>query len=127
MPEDPLRIKLDENLGQRGASILLVADFDVETVASEDLCSASDATLVVVCRAERRVLISLDMDFANTLRFRPDRYNGIVVLRLPEPIQLDDIDQALRRMIALVSERNLSGRLWIIDSKRIREYSEQEG
>jgi ABC-type lipoprotein export system ATPase subunit len=42
---------------------------DVSTVVAQELCSASDVTLIEVCRAEARGLISLDKDFANTLTF----------------------------------------------------------
>jgi len=125
-PESSLRVKLDENLGQRGFAILSEAGYEIDTVAAEDLYSASDATLIEVCRAEKRVLISLDKDFANTLRFHPKRYAGIVVLRLPEPIQLKHIDQALRQVIALASVRPVLGRLWIVETNRIREFSEEE-
>ena len=66
-----MRLKLDENLGARCLSILAGAGHDVETVPSQGLCSASDEALHAVCRAEGRVLVTMDLDFANPLRFVP--------------------------------------------------------
>lgn len=37
-----MRIKLDENLGVRGAQLLEGSGCDVATVVAEDLCSSSD-------------------------------------------------------------------------------------
>jgi predicted nuclease of predicted toxin-antitoxin system len=119
-----VKVKLDENLGDRGAALMSGGGCDVATVLAQSLCSASDMTLIEVCRVEGRVLVSLDKDFANTLRFPPSRYAGIVVLRLPEPLQREDIHAALRRVLALATSRNPSGRLWIVDNFRIREFGE---
>ena len=66
-----MRVKLDENLGMRGAGPLRTSGCNVATVLEQALCSATDSTLAEVCRAESRVLITLDLDFANTLRFAP--------------------------------------------------------
>lgn len=81
-----MRIKLDENLGTRGAQLLKDGGCDVATVLSEGLCSSPDETLIEVCRVEKRVLVSLDKGFASILRFPPTHYAGIVVRRLPEPL-----------------------------------------
>lgn len=118
--------KLDENLGLRGAQALRDAGWDIATVWSQRLTSASDATLIDVCRAEHRALVSLDKDFANTLQFPPRRYAGIVVLRMPEPVQADAINHALRRVALPASTRELHGRLWIVTPDRIREFAEPD-
>lgn len=115
-------VKLDENLGARGAAILRGAGWDVSTVAMQDLCGASDATLIEICRVEGRVLITLDLDFANTLRLPPRRYGGIVVLRLQAPVRRAAIEGALQRLVLLAATRSPAGRLWIIDETRIREF-----
>lgn len=118
-----MRVKLDENLGQRGAWKLRADAIDVETVASQTLCSTSDEALIEVCRAEGRCLVTLDLDFANPLRFPPARYAGIVVLRLPRRLTLSDIEQALATFAAALRERDVHGRLWIVEPHRVREHT----
>ena len=57
-----MKVKLNENLGSRGAEILRAGGCEVVTVVEEDLCSAAHSTLIEVSRAEGRVLISLDKE-----------------------------------------------------------------
>ena len=86
-----MKIKLDENLGDRRKGIFKKNGFDVQTVYDEGLCSVSDTTLITKCREENRVLVSLDPDFANPLIFKPSLYSGIAVIRLcskPTPEEL---------------------------------------
>ena len=90
-----MRIKLDEHFGLRGRSLLEAAGHDVSTVASERLWGIEDEQLAELCRLESRTLITMDTDFANILRFPPERYPGIVVLRVPEPVTLSKIESAL--------------------------------
>lgn len=79
-----MRLKLDENLGRRIASILREAGHDVVTVVDEDLMGASDADVFQAAMGEQRALVSLDVDFANPLRFDPTIASGLAVLRLPD-------------------------------------------
>lgn len=50
-----MKIKLDENLGQRGAEVFRLAGHDVSTVADQNLTSASDDQVAEVCASELRL------------------------------------------------------------------------
>ena len=102
-----MKLKLDENLGQRGREICAAAGHDVSTVAEQNLTSAPDPKVIAVCASEGRCLVTLDLDFANPLRFPPKDHAGIAVLRLPKrPVAQDllDADACLVRMSELWRE-----------------------
>ena len=66
--------------------------------------------------------MTLDLDFSNVLRFPPYRYAGIAVLRFPHPVALDKIREHVRVLLEGERREELSGRLWIVESGRIRQY-----
>ena len=117
-----MKLKLDENLPASGAESLRRSDHDVATVASEGLCSTSDGRLIDLCRNEGRVLVTLDLDFSNPLRFNPTDYAGIVVLRLPHAPTHSDLIAAMETLAAGLAQNDVFGRLWIVRSGRIRQY-----
>ncbi len=75
-----MKFKLDENLGNLGQRVLREAGYDVMTVRDQGLGGADDMRLFEVCCIERRVLVTLDHDFGEVLRFPPSQSAGIVVL-----------------------------------------------
>jgi predicted nuclease of predicted toxin-antitoxin system len=60
-----LKFKVDENLPTEYPSILRGAGFEADTVSDEKLPGAIDSVLSERCRTEDRVLMTLDLDFAN--------------------------------------------------------------
>ncbi len=121
-----MKLKLDENLGKRGLDTLSAAGHDVATVASQSLQRAADAKLIECCRREKRALVSLDLDFANPLHFRPSDYSGIAILRLPRKASHADLLTAVRTLAAGLERENLDGKLWIVERGRIRVFQEKQ-
>jgi predicted nuclease of predicted toxin-antitoxin system len=120
-----VRFKLDENLSAQLGPLLNREGHDVETVLSERLGGKPDDELFEACVAERRVLLTLDLDFANPLRFPPQRSAGIVVLRPVRPT-LRLIQSTVSAVLLRFNEQALEGRLWIVEPGRIRLYEPED-
>lgn len=119
-----MKLKLDENLGSRLQQLFQQRGHEVVTVADEQLCSASDETLIRTCQRERRCLVTLDLDFGNPLVFKPSEYCGIAVLRLPPKSSHADLMAAVETLLGGLAKSEISGRLWLVQPGRIREYQE---
>jgi len=121
-----LRLKLDENLGSRGAELFRQAGHDIVTVPEQRLCSSADSDLLEICRSEKRCLVTLDLDFGNPLLFNHANYAGIAVLRLsPQPTPVD-LFEAIQTMIRSLAQKEIAGELWIVQKGKIRIYQPKE-
>lgn len=60
------RFKLDENLPRDAEGLLGEAGHDVETALSERLGGGPDRKVFDASRSEDRILVTLDLDFADT-------------------------------------------------------------
>jgi len=121
-----MKLKLDENLGGTAFRYLENAGYDVSTVCLQNLCGTADRNLIDVCASEGRCLVTLDLDFSNPLQFPPEKYAGIIVLRLPKPPSGEDIIDCLKTLAAAVpAGTDLSGSLRIVSKGRVREYGRE--
>lgn len=117
-----MKLKLDENLGARGRQILSDAGHDVCTVAEQGLEGTNDPDLLLRCSSEHRALVTLDLDFGNSLVYPPERYAGVAVLRLPRKPTRADLDQAVSTLAQALRQQSLQQQLWIVEAGRIRVY-----
>jgi predicted nuclease of predicted toxin-antitoxin system len=114
-----MHFKLDENLPPSTAELLRGLGHDVTTVYDQGLQGHNDPELLTACQGEGKVLLSLDLDFSNILVYPPERYAGLIVLRLHEPGPRAVLN-LLRRVVPHLATVPVAGRLWIADERRIR-------
>ena len=117
-----MKVKLDENLGRRGAYAFRAAGHDVDTVVDEGLASATDDEVRAAATSERRVPVTLDLDLANPIRHPPGQTAGIAVVRLPERLTPAALATAVAVLIAGLAREDTAGRLWIVELNRARVY-----
>lgn len=100
-----MKFKLDENFGTRTQKLFGECGHDVQTVREERLQEATDSAIYMHCCNEQRCLITLDLDFADVLRFPPEWSGGIVVFRLPANPSLHTLEQLTRQLFQRCRKR----------------------
>jgi predicted nuclease of predicted toxin-antitoxin system len=115
-----MKIKLDENLGLLGKSLLEADGHDVMTVADEQMTGAEDERIFRVCQDEGRMLVTLDHDFGHTLRFPPEAAAGIAVLECRGRLSPSTIQARVTDLAAMLRTRPNDRELWIVEPGRVR-------
>jgi predicted nuclease of predicted toxin-antitoxin system len=112
-----VKFKLDENLPELAAGTMRELGHDVHAVADEALNGADDSVVLRAAVAEDRVLVTLDLDFADVRSYPPGTHAGIWVLR--------PTVQTFRAIVALIEAgfrlsalERTHGQLWVIDEQR---------
>lgn len=118
-----MKLKLDEHLGAACLKLLRDAGHDVSTVPMQGMTSASDFDLIHLCRREERVLVTLDPDFSNPMRFPPHEFAGIV-LRLPARPTLHSLYKMVETAIAALPTASPVGKPWTVETGRLRVYQD---
>jgi predicted nuclease of predicted toxin-antitoxin system len=114
-----MKLKVDENLPIEIASRLREAGHEAQTAGDEGLGGAPDSEVIDRCLAEGRALITLDQDFGNIRSYPPVDYQGLVVLDLRVQAK-PHVLAVFERVVSLLHEEPLTGRLWIVQDNRIR-------
>jgi predicted nuclease of predicted toxin-antitoxin system len=114
-----VKFKIDENLPVEIAVLLRDAGYDATTVVDQRLGGSADSGIASVCRNEDRVLVTLDMDFADIRTYPPDQHSGLIVLRLRKQDK-PHVVRTVTHLIPVFSTEPLHGHLWIVEEDKLR-------
>lgn len=74
-----MKFRIDENLPVELVSLFEKGGYEADSVLSESIGGCADEDLFNICQTESRVIVTLDLDFADIRRYPPERSSGIVV------------------------------------------------
>lgn len=76
-----MKLKLDENLSRHLKPILIGFGHDVLTAADENLLSHPDTEIAQAAKNEQRMLMTLDVEFADLRKYPPGSHPGVILFR----------------------------------------------
>ena len=121
-----MKLKLDENLGLLGKSLLEGEGYDVMTVAEQHMSGVGDERIYEHCRTEGRVLVTLDHDFGQTIRFPTHAGPGVVVLECKGRASPSIILARIAEFATLLRTQPIEGQLWIVEPGRVRMHESKD-
>lgn len=116
-----MKFKLDENLPSALADYFTELGFDAKTVNQENLGGAPDEILSTECQTEDRILITLDLDFANIFNYPPDQYPGFIVIRTLKQ-DINALKALIKTFIPYLKKESIKNRLCILEQNKYRIY-----
>ncbi|HKZ43258.1 MAG TPA: DUF5615 family PIN-like protein [Candidatus Hodarchaeales archaeon] len=115
-----MKFKLDENLPFSLKKIIEKSRrHQVDSVFHEGIVGVTDSDLVLKCNDEKRIIVTLDSDFARVQTYHKGRPFGTVLLR-PSTQGKAAVIELFKRFMEKYDLDRLAHRLVIVDSFQIR-------
>lgn len=114
-----MKLKLDENLSRHLKPILVALGHDVLTAADEHLLSQPDVEVAACAAREGRILLTLDVEFADLRKYPPGSHPGIVLFR-PASLGPLSVNRFVERFVRSTELSTLSECVAVVEPQRIR-------
>jgi predicted nuclease of predicted toxin-antitoxin system len=116
-----MRFLIDANLPRAIIAVVQSLGHQAEFARDIGLASATDEQIAEHALQYRAALLTRDLDFADIRRYPPERYLGIVVLRLPDTAVAEEIAAAVKRFLSEPRFiASLASRLAVVEEDRVR-------
>ena len=113
------RIKLDENLSRYLKPDLERVGHDVHTAAEEGLLGKSDVEVGTSAEREKRMLFTLDIEFADMRKHPPGNHAGIVLFR-PRSMGSFAVNRFILEFVQNTDLGEFSGCVAVVEPARVR-------
>jgi predicted nuclease of predicted toxin-antitoxin system len=121
-----VKVKLDENLSRHLKPVLSQMGHDAVTAADEGLLSQPDSEIAAAARAEDRILLTLDIEFADLRKHRPGSHPGIIVFR-PTSYGPTAVNAFIADFVRSVDLSRLASCVVVVDAQRVRVRAPEQG
>ncbi len=111
--------KVDENLPVELAGLLSSLGHDAKTINDQLLQGVNDPFLIQKCDDEKRILVTLDIDFSDIRAYPPQDHEGIIVLRVGNQSK-KHVLRVFKRVLPLIAKEPIKGRLWVVEENMVR-------
>jgi predicted nuclease of predicted toxin-antitoxin system len=114
-----VKLKLDEDLSRHLKPRLETLRHDVMTAGEEGLLSQPDSAIAAAASREGRMILTLDLDFADLRKYPPGTHPGIILFR-PDSFGPLAVNQFIENFIATSDLEALASCLVIVERSRVR-------
>lgn len=114
-----MKLKLDENLSRHLKPQLIGLGHDVLTVADEQLLSCPDTEVARAAKSENRMLLTLDIEFADLRKYPAGSHPGVVLFR-PISMSPHSVNAFISDFVRRTDLERLSGCVAVVDSVHTR-------
>jgi predicted nuclease of predicted toxin-antitoxin system len=114
-----MRLKLDENLSRHLKGVLNQLGHDVLTAADENLLSRPDTEVAAAAGREGRMLLTLDVEFADLRKYPPGSHPGIILFR---PISMGplSVNRLIEKFVRSTDLSVLSACVAVVEPHSVR-------
>ena len=110
---------MDENLPEEVVDELPADAHDATSVRQQGMSGADDGIISERIIQEERCLIPLDLGFGDMRKYPPSHFPGIIVIRTKDQDK-NTILGLVRSLITKLTIEDVVGKLWVVESDRIR-------
>ena len=114
-----MKLKLDENLSRHLKPTLVSLGHDVMTVANEGLLSQPDTVVAAAASGESRILLTLDVEFADLRKYPPGTHPGVVLFR-PASLGAMTVNRFVEEFVRDTDMAGLEGCVVVVDTSGVR-------
>jgi predicted nuclease of predicted toxin-antitoxin system len=114
-----VKIKLDENLSRHLKGQLAQLGHDVSTALEEGLLGRLDIDVGTAAKSEDRMILTLDLDFADLRKFPPGSHPGVILFR-PRSMGPSAVNQFVLKFTQQTELTELARCLVVVEPHRIR-------
>lgn len=114
-----MKLLLDENIPFELTQILSKFGHDVKHVYDAGLSGKDDTRIIDYVKNQKRIFITMDLDFANIIHYPPQQHCGIVVVRINKTSKTKLI-QIIKTFIQTLDENEIFKALIIVEENKFR-------